>query len=369
MFATKLIALVAVSLGGKSCPAEQPRAAENVILVTMDGLRFQELFTGADERLINKEDGNVEKPELTKARFWNDDAHQRREQLMPFLWTVVAQQGQIFGSPEHQSQVMVENGRYFSYPGYNELLSGVADKSIWSNAKFPNKHVTVLEWLHKKPEFEGRVAAFCSWDVFPYIINESRSGIPVNAGWEPLTTAEDPQVLDSYNRLAEELPRYWQSVRYDAFTFRGAIESMKVDQPRVLYVALGETDDWAHAGRYDLYLEAAKTNDDYIRQLWEQAQSMSHYRDKTALLIATDHGRGDGREGWENHSAKLIGSERIWIAVMGAGVPALGVRQAVEATQGQVAATVAALLGYDFTTHAEGVAPPLSLETDDRPAD
>jgi len=359
--------LVMTILSNNWTKAAEPEStpAENVILVTIDGLRFQELFTGADERLINKEDGNVDQPELTKERFWEEDPANRREKLMPFIWNVVAKQGQIVGSPEDDSTVLVKNGRYFSYPGYNELLTGIADKSIWSNAKRPNKNVTVLEWLHDKPEFKHRVAAFCSWDVFPYIINEQRSGIPVNAGWEPLMTFEREAARETYNQLADELPRYWQSVRYDAFTFRGAIESMKVDQPRVLYVALGETDDWAHAGRYDLYLEAARANDDFIRRLWQQAQSMPRYKGHTALVIATDHGRGDGREGWKNHSTLLKGSERIWIAMLGPGVPTLGLRKHVEATQGQVAATVAALLGYDFTEHDDRIAPPLSFSRAD----
>ena len=248
--------------------AARQQNVENVILVTMDGLRWQELFGGADQRLINKEDGNVDKPKLTREKFWRDGPSgriRRRKILMPFFWNEVAKHGQVFGSPDHESSIVVKNGHNFSYPGYNELLTGFSDKRIDSNAKNHNENVTVLEWLNRMPEFDRRVAAFCSWDVFPFIINDSRSGIPVNAGWMPLEHFEDKLIQKSYNELTNNLPRYWHSVRYDAFTFRGALEYMKTKKPRVLYVALGETDDWAHAGRYDLYLESANQNDEFIR--------------------------------------------------------------------------------------------------------
>jgi hypothetical protein len=186
--------------------------------------------------------------------------------------------------------------------------------------------------------------------------------VNVNAGWEPLETFASAEAEKTYNNLAKELPRYWKGIRYDTFTFRGAMESLKVDKPRLLYVALGETDDWAHAGRYDLYLDSASSNDDFIRRLWEQAQSMDQYLGKTALVIATDHGRGDGREGWKNHSSRLPGSERIWVAVLGPEVQPLGLRKEVGATQGQVAATVAHLLGHDLSELDGRVAQPLPLD-------
>lgn len=353
--------ILAVLLLVSPLRAERNATVQNVILVTLDGLRCQELFGGADQRLINKEDGKVERPELTRQKFWDEDITTRRQKLMPFFWDVVARQGQVFGDPDHDSQVLVDNGRYFSYPGYNEILTGFADPSIDSNEKKLNKNLTVLEWLHRSPEYQGKVAAFCSWDVFPYIINEARSGIPVNAGWEPLEHFENVAVQRAYNDMARQLPRYWQSVRYDAFTFRGAYEYMKTQKPRLLYVALGETDDWAHDGRYDLYLNAARSADDFIRQLWELVKSMDTYRGKTALIISTDHGRGDGRQGWKNHSRELSGSERIWIAVMGPGVRGLGVRQGVQAVQGQVATTVAHLLGKDFVSVDNRIKPSLPL--------
>ncbi len=334
----------------------------NVVLVTLDGLRWQEVFGGADERLVSA-DGKVKDIPATQARFLGANANDRRQALMPFFWSTVATQGVVFGNPDEGSSARVTNTHHFSYPGYSEILCGFADPKIDSNAKKYNENVTVLEWLNRKTEFAGRVAAFCSWDVFPCIINDKRSGVLVNAGWMDTANAvEEPHRNDlkQLDDLASEVPHLWPGVRYDYFTWRAAETYVRAKRPRVLYVSLGETDDWAHEGRYDLYLESAQRNDDYIRRLWETMQSIQQYRDNTTLIITTDHGRGDARGEWTSHSNKIAGCDVIWIAMLGPGLdPQLS--KGVHATQSQVAATIATCLGLDFTAEDAGVAAALPI--------
>ncbi len=337
-----------------------PRRAENLILISLDGLRPEEMFGGADSRLMIPDLG-VKDPEKWKARFDAESAELRRAKLLPHLWGRINQgHAWIAGNLERNSQVSVTNGKYFSYPGYNEILSGQADDWVDSNAKRYNRNTTVLEYLNRQDELKGSVMAFCSWDVFPYIINDQRSGIPVNAGWTPLS-AGDPNVLESFNFAAANLFHEWDGVRYDVFTASGAMQAMKSAQPRVLYISLGETDDWAHAGRYDRYLLTANQNDFFIQKIWEVAQAIPQYREKTAFIVTTDHGRGDGREGWKSHGSDLPGSERIWITAFGAGIVRSGEDQSGRYTQSQVAATAAALLGYDFLKFNPSAAPPIQL--------
>jgi hypothetical protein len=352
----RIHAFIAAALAANTVAAG---TTEHVLLITMDGLRWQELFGGAERALISEKEGGVREPGQTVARFWRDSPAERREALMPFVWNVVAKEGQVFGDPESGSAVKVTNGHNFSYPGYNELLTGFGDPRIDSNDKIPNQNVTVLEWLHGRPGFGGRVFAFASWDVFPFIINDRRSGIPVNAGWQPLTGLADKSKEGLLNQLAGELPHYWQGVRYDAFTYHAAADCLAHEEPRVLYVSLGETDDWAHSRRYDLYLAAAWQNDDFIRRLWESAQSLPAYRGKTSLVLTTDHGRGRTGEDWTSHGSDVPGSEEMWIAVLGPDTPPLGVRKDVNVSQAQVAATVAALVGEDYRAAAANAAPPL----------
>jgi hypothetical protein len=359
-------AVVAIALGllaGSAGPAPasgagETRPARNVLVVTLDGLRWQEMFSGYSAELGSKETGGVADPEALARRFDAPTAEARREALLPFVWKRMAREGQILGDPSAQSAVRVTNGKLFSYPGYSELLTGVADPRIDSNAKTVNPNVTVLEWLNRRPGFEGRVAAFASWDVFPYILAAERAGLPVNAAGSPVVSPvnEADRLLNAY---ADLLPAYWGSARFDATTMHGAFAYLRSHRPRVLYVALDETDEWAHERRYDVYLDAAHRSDHFLQRLWETAQSLPGYRDRTALVVTTDHGRGETARDWSDHGEKVPAADRIWVAVMGPDTPALGVRRGFDGTQAQVAATVARLLGESFRDGIAAAAPPL----------
>ena len=358
--------LVAPSVLAPPVLAQAPtvRTTQNVLLVTLDGLRWQEVFAGADNRLINHEHGGVTDLLTTRKRFWRGDAAARRELLLPFLWSVVAKEGQLFGDPEHDARAVITNVHKFSYPGYSELLCGFADPRIDSNNKFPNPNVTVLEWLHGRPGFEGRVAAFSGWDVHPYILNAPRAGFLVESAWEPITAARTPERTAEdtaeLQRLLDHLPRYWgDGFAWDAITFARCREHLLRERPRVLYLALGETDEWAHGRRYDLYLQMAHAADAMVQELWDLMQQQEQYRGKTSLVITVDHGRGGGERNWTDHDAKVDGAECVWMAVLGPDTPPLGVRSGVHATQAMIAATVAALLGEDYAAAVPAAAPPL----------
>jgi hypothetical protein len=319
---------------------------ENVLLITLDGLRWQELFSGADDQLIRNDD-YVHNPDMLVKRFWADDAGKRRSRLMPFFWSVIVEQGQLYGNRELNSKANLTNNMWFSYPGYNEILTGAADDRIDSNDKNWNRNITVLEFVNRQAQFKGRVAAFGSWDVFPYIINEKRSGVPVNAGFES-ATGDDLNSRELFlNQLQKEIPSPWGSVRLDAFTHHFAFEYLKKHKPRLLYIAYGETDDFAHDKDYQQYLISANRTDRFIKELWEWLQSKPQYQNRTTLVITTDHGRGDGDE-WTDHGTDTRGSDATWIAVIGPDTPANGEKTPGQVYNNQVAATVATLLGLTF---------------------
>ncbi len=347
-----LFAIAAVaSFSGYS----QQLKTENVFLITLDGLRWQELYTGADPQLIDDK-GFVGNPEELKKTFWSDDAYQRREMLFPFIWSELAKKGQLYGNRLYGNKVDCTNGRWFSYPGYSEILTGFADdKQIKSNDKINNPNVTVLEYINRQRKFEGKVAAFGSWDVFPYIINADRSGVPVNAGFMEATGSHLTKNEVLLNTLQEEIPGPWGSVRLDAFTHHFAMEYIKKNSPRLLYIAYGETDDWAHDGKYDEYLYSAQRTDKFIKELWDFVQSHPRYRNKTTFIITTDHGRGtEPKHTWKSHGSDVTGAGEIWLMAIGPDTPATGeVTTEGQLYQNQVAATVASLLGIVYKNSPE----------------
>ncbi len=324
----------------------------NLVLITLDGLRWQEVFGGADSALLfNDTFTEPGERKTLETAFWAEPGEQRRQKLMPFFWSVMAQQGQLYGNRRKGNFVNLTNQMWFSYPGYNEILTGFADdEHIRSNDKVNNANETVLEFINRQPGFQNRVAAFGSWDVFPYIINSERSGIPVNAGFEQPQSDKLSEKEKLLYELQEQIPEKWSSVRFDAFTHHFAKEYLRRQRPRVVYIAYGETDDFAHDGAYDEYLKSARQTDAFIADLWQFVQSHRFYKDKTTFIITTDHGRGTRPlDNWRHHGRDITGADETWIAVLGPDTPARGeVTSVGQLYSNQIANTAATLLGLDY---------------------
>ena len=346
-----VLALVAPALFSQVASSHK---TQNVILVMIDGMRWQEVFNGADPALI-KEARRTRVPgdiddSLRDADqdFLQATAEQRRAALMPFLWGTVAKQGQIFGNRKLKSDSHVMNWLNFSYPGYAETLNGFVDERINSNEYGPNPDQTVFAWLNAKPEFAGKVAAFGAWEAFNDIFNKAHCGFDVNAGWDPFTAIPETPELAAVNKRKLKGERVWPSEPFDDMPFGTAMEYIKAKKPRVLFLGLGEPDEWAHKQSYGRYLRSAHDDDGYIGRLWQLVQSMPEYKDKTTLIILPDHGRGEG-DNWNDHGERFPEASETWMAFIGPDTPALGERSHVHAvTESQIAATLAALLGEDY---------------------
>ena len=324
----------------------------NVLFISTDGLRWQEVFRGAEEALLTKENGGIAPAALSAVRkkYWRATPEERRAVLMPFMWGEIAKRGQIFGNRDKGSDGHVTNAFHFSYPGYSEFLCGHADdERITSNDAIPNHNVNVLEFLNTRPAFAGKVAAYNTWGVLSSILNRDRSGLTM---WTQGDTSPEG-VGGPVQRLVETMlaqhPWPWREESFDVFTFQAAKEYLAMKKPRVLYVNFGENDEWAHAGRYDHYLASIVNVDRFIRELWETMQAMPEYRGTTTLLLTTDHGRGAGLENWKTHGKAIAESGEWWTAALGPDTPALGERENVApVVQAQIAATIAKFVGEDF---------------------
>lgn len=323
---------------------------QNVVLITLDGLRWQEVFGGIDSALLHHKEFTPH-PEALEDQFWAATPAERRTRLMPFFWTTISGQGQLYGNRWKGNKVNCSNSMWFSYPGYSEILTGFADDDrIDSNSKINNPNVTVLEYINTQAGFQNRVAAFGSWDVFPFIVNAERSGVPVNAGFpeKPEGPLSEKEAL--LYELQAQIPEEWGTVRFDAFTHHFAKEYMRQKHPRLVYIAYGETDDFAHDGAYDEYIKSAHQTDAFIAELWDFVQDDPVYAGNTTFLITTDHGRGTKPlETWKHHGDEIPDAGQIWIAALGPDTQALGeVTTEQQQYQNQLAKTVASLLGLNY---------------------
>lgn len=271
---------------------------QKLIIITTDGFRWQELFMGMDEKIAeNKAFNQNDSADLFK-RYHDDTEEGRRKKLLPFIWGTIAVEGQIYGNRKYSNKVNNANPFWFSYPGYSEILTGNVDTLINSNEYKHNPHSSLLEFYHKLPTFKGRVVECL--DVFTH---------------------------------------------YQAFHY------LTTKKPKVLYISYGETDEFAHHGDYKFYLDAAHQFDKWIGEIWSWVQLDPDYKNKTTLLITTDHGRGDiKKEEWTSHGTEIQDASEIWFGVIGPKVKALGeMKSNQQVYQEQLAQTAASLTGHTFS--------------------
>lgn len=314
-----VLCLVLVTLSISVSNTQQSMRALNpenkLFIITLDGFRWQEVFGGADPALIQDA---AQTPDyyVTKALYWDEDAKERRKRLLPFFWSVIADQGEIYGNRNYKNYVNVANPYALSYPGYSELLTGSVDYSIYRNERRKNRNPNILELLNKSETYSKKVAAFTSWDVFPFILDRhDKESFVLNSGLEPIKDKELTPTQSLINKMQGELGE--ESTRYDELTYIACKEYILKKKPSVLLLGFSGTDNAGHDKRYDQYLQQANNADRMIGELWRLVQSMPEYAGKTTFLITSDHGRGRKKSNWYDHGFFVPGSSQSWYALLG----------------------------------------------------
>lgn len=322
----------------------QDTAYPNIFLITIDGYRWQELFNGADSTILANPQ-YVSDTIVCNKRWYASTTTERRQKLMPFFWQVIASQGSLYGNRAYQNKVDVANLYKFSYPGYNEILTGKADIIPIFNTPTYNTNNNILSILNNTEAYKNKTAAFCSWNILKYILNPNKAIFPINAGFEEANVINE-QNTDS-EQAFDELENNFvvkERTRWDDITFIRAKQYILNHKPKLMMIGFGETDEFAHHKRYDLYLQQANKLDNMIAELWYMLQDMPEYKNNCTFIITTDHGRGKKQWSWPYHCGLIKGSGEAWLAVLGTGLQALGeVKNNIQLYQKQLASTIASL--------------------------
>ena len=311
--------LFLLAVHGQDSQKEEPR----VVVIAIDGLRWQEVFEGA-----------------------------KRDSLMPFLWKMGKEKGCMMGNRNRKSRMEVANGIWKSYAGYSEMLCGVTDdEHIFDNRKQYNPNRSILELAEACYDYKGRVSAVASWDVMPYILNIRRSALKVD--------------FRSPHRVSTQ-------VRRDSVTLHRALKALGEKHPKLLFVEFCETDYYGHHGKWQEYLNAAHRNDKFVRELWQYCQSDEFYRGNTTFIITCDHGRGsslgahanrgevDPAASWTEHGRKIKGSNQTWLVAFGKNIQHLGEMEGGHIIYtSQVAPTIANILKVPFTSDRQPMSSPI----------
>lgn len=327
----------------------QKGKTENIIFISVDGYRWEELFRGIDTSLSNKKHYLRTDSAAVMRKYWAATQEERREKLMPFFWSTIAQKGQLYGNRDLGNFVNMRNTFWFSYPGRSETITGYFDPKINSNGYPDNPNTNVFEFINQQKGYKGKVATFASWNAVAQIVNRNRNKMPLFIPYEKVTGRGLTEAQQLANEIQDFIPKeFGQGGRWDMTTYAIAKTYIAANHPKVVYIDFADVDELGHRGRYDDYLDAAHYTDQMIGSLWDMVQRDPFYKDKTTFVICTDHGRGSGAD-WTSHTSSIKGSGDTWLAVIGPDTPPLGeVSGSNQIYQDQFAQTMAHLLGFEF---------------------
>lgn len=267
-----------------------PAISQNVIIVVIDGPRYSETF-GAGTTYI------------------------------PKIQELVAL-GTLFSNFRNDSLT-------YTNPGHAAILTGVWQPLLNDGSQLPFKP-TLFEYFRKEkysPLSDNMVVAGkAKLDILTHSTHPDY-GVEYRASF--ILGINDKSVYDSL------------------------LVAMTSIQPRLVLVNFPSVDLVAHSGSYPNYLNAIKSVDSIVYDLWQTIQAMDFYKDSTALFVTADHGRHtDANGGFANHGDDCEGCRHIFLLALGPGIPSGVIRDEV-ASQIDLAPTAAAFLGISLP-HATG---------------
>jgi hypothetical protein len=259
------------------------KESPKIVLITIDGVRWQEVLNGTD-------------PLLHEGRSIS------AEEMLPNIHRYFVERGSAFGK---ESPVVVSGTNHISLPGYLEMMRGIPTIDCVTNLCEPQLQTTLLDYFSK-------VAVFSSWDTVRKASTSNPDRIVINTGRDYRSAAYEDLHLKDDHSFDCYVGHF--DYRPDEFTMVSVLDYISHEKPQFLWVSLGDTDEHAHAGNYRGYISALKRADYYIGDI------IQSYDDNTIFIITTDHGRS---QNWRNHGYDSE-SSRVWLMIHGSGIPHSG---------------------------------------------
>ena len=302
----------APSGSGTSPPAAvRDPSVDNVILVTLDGVRWQEIFTGMDPE--RADEAGLPGGEARTAR-----------SLTPNFHRLFFDGGTVLGDPHLGEPFLATGPHYVSLPSYVEIMTGAAS-GCGGNDCQPDVPWTIAAEVARRGA-RGGAAVFSSWSTI------SRA-VPLG----------DHLHLEAGRSPRDEDPPYpgHGDYRPDRRTAAAAIDHLLRRRPRLLWVALGDTDEWAHRRDYRGYVESLRFADAFVGELCAHLSDMGSYGAGTTVLVTTDHGRDAN---FADHGGP--DSAAVWLMARGRAIPPKGPRGLAQRRYlRDIAPTIASLYG------------------------
>ena len=309
-------------------PAQEEDAA--VVIVVLDGTRWQDVFTGADTALASA--AHVPAPSATE--------------LMPRLHALLEDRGAALGA---SGAAMTASGPNFvSLPGYTEIFSGRRRHRCIDNECAPTKSPTVFDEVRARAGGPGDVAVFSSWDRIERAATSDAASLVLSSGRSRLSheaLLRDDEATSAWldeGRSAAAFPGKGD-FRPDRFTGGLALRYLETRRPRLLFLGLGEPDEYAHRGDYAGYLDSLRAADAILGDLFALLDRMGPRGEHTTVFVTADHGRAHD---YRVHGGRFPESSRVWLVAAGGDVKARGFVRSERAHHlADIAPTTRRLLG------------------------
>lgn len=315
------------ALEPSASPAVEAKAI--VVILTIDGVRWQEVFSGVDARLAR-----TQQTSFTGGR--------SASELMPNLHRLSEHRGALMGSDS--AELYASSANTLSLPGYLEIFSGRAAACASNDCAATSSSTLLDDWLGRDPS--STVAVLSSWPTVARAAARDLSRITLSAGRTVRSLTErlcDAPRLCEIFRSGLEL-QAWPGLggyRPDHATAALALEYLRVKQPQFVFIGLGDTDEQAHRGNYWAYLQALHDADRTLGEVnhWLEDKQSQGYR--TLLICTSDHGRARGFR----HHGGAPEAARVWALFTGSVVKARGHMVAAPSRLADIAPTVREFVG------------------------
>lgn len=312
-----------------------------VIVVTLDGVRWQDVFEGSD-------------------RTFGGEPTSPPEALMPRAHQLVATRGMALGATRDGcGTVHTAGASNVSLPGYIEIFTGHPSRCLDNNCDGPAE--TVFDEAARAGA--AGVASIGSWEVLTKSVTGGGTGVFTSTGrnWPEAAPATGRLgELVAVGQSADPYPGHGE-YRPDAATAAIALEYYRVAKPALFHVGLGDTDEYGHRNEYASYLTALRRADDLIGDLADLLDTMGDEGRKTTVFVTPDHGRNSD---FRDHGVFRPESARTFLLAFGGGIPVRGVAcPARDITLADIAPTVRVLMGLPRDT-ADGHGRAIELVTE-----
>ncbi len=321
--------------------AETPRDGR-VVLITIDGARWQDVFQGSDP-------GFSGAPSIPP------------EQIMPRAHALVATRGVALGAPiDGCATVHTAGASNMSLPGYTEIFTGHASHCL------DNACSQVAETVLDEAARDGQVsvASIGSWETLSRAVSNGTTGVAVGVGrdWSLPVSGHLADLVDA-GRKADPYPGI-DLYRPDAATAAIALEYFRLNKPALFHIGLGDTDEYGHRSNYGAYLTALSQADSLIGAVADILDTMGEDGAKTTVIVTPDHGRNSD---FRDHGVFRPESGRTFILAFGGRVAVQGIAcPSRDYTLADIAPTIRVLMGLP-QDRADGAGRAIDLITERRP--